>query len=201
MEINFLILVSNITVSNHSSNKVHIISNNATEKPSFEMKQKISIGLESMTDELYDSSIVHESDSFNAKFPNTYNQNVSQNQKILSSEEDSTTDSSNHDNTESNHLQPPPKTTESSTSKSRLRFSEANDEVEEITSTSKSVTSSTSVTIQSSKMKNKDSNEDTKSETIQIPPGILNNFMLNCFFKYIRKISIISIYGKSKISS
>merc|ERR1712064_93271 len=34
--------------------------------------------------------------------------------------------------------------------------------------------SSTSVTIQSSKMKNKDSNEDTKSETIQIPPDVLN---------------------------
>ena len=154
-----------------------------------------------MTNELNDSSIVHESDNLNVRIPNISNHNVSQNQKIFSVEEDSSTDYSNHDNSESTHLQSPPKTTESSTSKSRLRFSEANDEVEEITSTSKSVTSSTSVTIQSSKMKNKDSNEDTKSETIQIPPGILNNFMLNCFFKYIRKISIISIYGKSKISS
>ena len=140
------------------------------------MKQKVSIGLESMTDVLNDSSIVHESDKLNDRAPDTSNHNVSQNQKILSAEEDSNTDSSNHDNTESNHLQSPPKTTESSTSKSRLRFSEANDEVEETTFTSKSVTSSNSVTIQSSKMKNKNSEENNISEVIQIPPGMFINF-------------------------
>ena len=117
---------------------------------------------------------------FNVKISNTSNQKVSQNKKILSAEEDSTTDSINHDNAESNHLQPPPKTTESSTSKSRLRFSEANDEVEDTTFTLKSVTSSTSVTIQSSGMKNKDSKQNNSSETIQIPPGIFNCFMLIC---------------------
>lgn len=135
-----------------------------------------------MTNELNDSSIVHESDNLNVRIPNISNHNVSQNQKIFSVEEDSSTDYSNHDNSESTHLQSPPKTTESSTSKSRLRFSEANDEVEETTFTSKSVTSSTSVTIQSSEMKNKDSKENNISETIQTPLGIFNNFMLNCLF-------------------